>query len=85
MAAPSRPRVLVGVTGSVATIRLPLLVKTLIEEHNAEVKVVATTASLNFFQPQEIPLIDQQHIYKDKDEYETWKGKGDPILHIEVR
>jgi phosphopantothenoylcysteine decarboxylase len=85
--------VLLGVTGSVAAIRTPELYAEL-KRAGHQVKVVATQASLYFFDPAEL---DPQHggrnreiVILDEDE---WPGRSegrrwqrdDPVLHIELR
>lgn len=67
--------VLIGVTGSVATIKLQHLLD-LLQEYN--VKIIATKASKIFIK-------DVTHdILTDEDEWKDYKLK-DPILHIELR
>ncbi len=78
-------KVLLGVTGSVAAMRTPLLATELTRAGHA-IQVVATAAAQYFFDPGEltVPLI------RDEDE---WPGRGDgqryrrddPVLHIELR
>jgi phosphopantothenoylcysteine decarboxylase len=74
-------KVLLGVTGSVAAIYTPELVAEL-RGAGHEVKVVATAASLYFFDP--APLAPA--VIRDEDE---WPGeryrRGDQVLHIELR
>ncbi len=74
-------KVLLGVTGSVAAIYTRELFDEL-RGAGHEVKVVATTAALHFFDP--APLADA--LVRDADE---WPGeryrRGDPVLHIELR
>lgn len=77
----SQFRVLVGVTGSVAALKLPLLVARLLELPGVDVQVVATDHATHFFSPEEIPV----RIYSDKDEWQMWKRRSDPVLHIELR
>ncbi|XP_019474895.1 phosphopantothenoylcysteine decarboxylase isoform X1 [Meleagris gallopavo] len=74
-------RVLVGVTGSVAALKLPLLISGLLEIPGLEVKVVTTERAKHFYNPQEIPVT----LYSDEDEWQLWKGRSDPVLHIELR
>jgi phosphopantothenoylcysteine decarboxylase len=77
---------LLGVTGSVAAIKTPLVFEMLRRAGHA-VKVVATQASLYFFDPEEI---GRAALVLDKDE---WPGHGegrrwqrdDEVLHIELR
>jgi phosphopantothenoylcysteine decarboxylase len=85
--------VLLGVTGSVAAIRTPDLYKAL-RAQGHQVRVIATTAALYFFDPAEL---DPSHagrnpaiVTVDADE---WPGlhsgrryrRDDPVLHIELR
>jgi len=74
-------QVLLGVTGSVATIKLKPLVEAFLEF--AEVKVVCTTASQHFYKKEDVPSSVQ--IHTDFDEYNTWKQIGDKVLHVELR
>lgn len=75
--------ILVGVSGSVAAIRVPRLVKFLMERE-ANVKVVATEAAVSFIENEE-RLPEEIQVLKDKDEWQTWKKISDPIMHIELR
>ncbi|XP_042660155.1 phosphopantothenoylcysteine decarboxylase isoform X2 [Tyto alba] len=74
-------RVLVGVTGSVAALKLPLLIAELLKITGLEVKVVTTERAKHFYNAQEIPVT----LYSDEDEWQLWKGRSDPVLHIELR
>ncbi|XP_077173433.1 phosphopantothenoylcysteine decarboxylase [Paroedura picta] len=73
--------VLVGVTGSVAALKLPLLVTELLKIPGVDVQVVTTERAKHFFNPQELPVT----LYGDADEWQLWKGRTDPVLHIELR
>lgn len=84
---------LLGVTGSVAAIRAPALYA-MLQQAGHSVKVVATDASLYFFNPAELDGIDGKRnpavLILDEDE---WPGReagrrwqrDDPVLHIELR
>ncbi|XP_041852771.1 phosphopantothenoylcysteine decarboxylase [Melanotaenia boesemani] len=74
-------RVLVGVTGSVAALKLPTLVSQLLQLHGVDVRVVTTEHAKHFYNPAEVSV----KIYSDKDEWELWKQRSDPVLHIELR
>ncbi|XP_054572663.1 phosphopantothenoylcysteine decarboxylase isoform X4 [Eptesicus fuscus] len=63
-------RVLVGVTGSVAALKLPLLVSKLLDIPGVEVAVVTTERAKHFYSPQDIPVT----LYSDKDEWEVSAG-----------
>ncbi|KAL2916074.1 hypothetical protein HK105_204498 [Polyrhizophydium stewartii] len=80
-------RVLVGVTGSVASIKLPLLVEQLREAFavgpfSLDVKVVATKHSLHFF---DRAALGDTPVLTDEDEWASWTKMSDPVLHIELR
>ncbi|NP_001187962.1 phosphopantothenoylcysteine decarboxylase [Ictalurus punctatus] len=73
--------VLLGVTGSVAALKLPLLVTQLLEIPGIEVRVVTTDHATHFYKVAEVPV----RVYTDNDEWEMWKTRSDPVLHIELR
>jgi phosphopantothenoylcysteine decarboxylase len=78
--------ILLGVTGSVAALKTPLMYETLRRPGNA-VKVVATRASLYFFDPAEIPreaLILDEDEWPGRSEGRRWQ-RGDEVLHIQLR
>jgi phosphopantothenoylcysteine decarboxylase len=100
------PRVLLALTGSVASIKALELFQAF-ESEGWDVKVVATEAALHFVQtilptgpsgpqgsstglssssPSNAELEDRfrSALHTDADEW-AWKGKGDPVLHIELR
>ena len=74
-------KILLGVTGSVAAIKVPALFDAL-RSQGHEVRIVATMAATYFFDP--APL--RPHLSLDEDE---WPGeryaRGDAVLHIELR
>lgn len=73
--------VLVGVTGSVAALKLPLLVSQLFEIPEVEVRVVTTENARHFYNCEEVAV----RVYSDKDEWQLWTKRSDPVLHIELR
>lgn len=68
--------IVLGVTGSVATIKVKKLYKSLCSL--GKVKIVATENAKHFI-PKDLKFIS------DKDEWKSWKKMGDPVLHIELR
>jgi phosphopantothenoylcysteine decarboxylase len=88
------PRILLGVTGSVAAIRTPDLFRAL-REAGHSVRVVATESSLYFFDPAEIgppesspedAALPPGPLYRDADEWPAGGyHRGDTVLHIELR
>ncbi|CAL8261844.1 unnamed protein product [Merluccius merluccius] len=77
----SQFRVLVGVTGSVAALKLPLLVSQLLELPGVDVRVVTTEHAHHFYDLAEVTV----KVYTDSDEWELWTQRSDPVLHIELR
>lgn len=80
--------VLIGCTGSVASVKIPVLVQQLLCQRfqgyaAVDLKVVATKRALHFFErlmiPRTVPLL------VDEDEWSTWRKMSDPVLHIELR
>ncbi|XP_047678370.1 phosphopantothenoylcysteine decarboxylase isoform X2 [Tachysurus fulvidraco] len=46
-----------------------------------DVRVVTTDHATHFYNVAEVPV----HVYTDKDEWEIFKTRSDPVLHIELR
>ncbi|KAF6004253.1 hypothetical protein F1559_004358 [Cyanidiococcus yangmingshanensis] len=93
--------VAVGVTGSVAAIRVPELVAGL-QARGAETLLVATGNGLRFLGQVVLPTTWSMQrapteelvgffgargvrLYTDDDEWQSWRRLGDPVLHIEIR
>ncbi|POY76063.1 hypothetical protein BMF94_0786 [Rhodotorula taiwanensis] len=79
--------VLVAASGSVASIKLPLIVTELLSYTNVDVQVVASKSATHFFSAE---AIEQQckgrvRVWTDADEWASWRRIGDPVLHIELR
>ena len=79
---PRRPRILLGVSGSVATIKLTQLAHLLLEF--ADVHIISTKSARHFFNEAELPP-DCGPVLTDEDEWRNWKAVGDPVVHIELR
>ncbi|XP_018567735.1 phosphopantothenoylcysteine decarboxylase [Anoplophora glabripennis] len=76
-------KILIGCTGSVATIKLqPLIDNILKDVVKAEVRVCVTEHSKHFFDVKHIP--HQVDVFSDSDEWAAWSKRGDPVLHIEL-
>lgn len=78
--------ILVGCSGSVASLKVPVLVEKLqglAHPRGAKinVKVVATQHALHFFDTSSVDA----PVLCDSDEWEMWKTRSDPVLHIELR
>ncbi|KAJ3298117.1 hypothetical protein HDU79_000519 [Rhizoclosmatium sp. JEL0117] len=74
--------ILIGCTGSVASIKIPQLVALLQSTHpNASIKVIATTHALHFFDRATVPT----PVLTEDDEWSAWTKRSDPVLHIDLR
>lgn len=73
---------LLGLSGSVATIKAPLLSQHLCQF--ADVKVIAT-ASSRYFVTEDLLPEAARPLLGDDDEWRQWKQVGDPVMHIELR
>lgn len=76
--------VLIGCTGSVASLKIPELVARFHSSGNPRfnVKVMTTQNALHFFSVADLP--SGVPVLTDADEWSTWRGRGDPVLHIEL-
>ncbi len=77
-------QVVIGVSGSVAAIKLPELVSEIIRQsppNRVLIRVVATDSAVHFFDSGQFEF----PVYRDRHEWELWTGRGAPILHIELR
>eukprot|EP00128_Syssomonas_multiformis_P012375 Colp12_sorted_trinity150504_noHs@13893 len=77
--------ILIGVTGSVASVKLPILASTLkASSSDYEIRVVTTKASRHFFDVND-PRLEGIKVYTDEDEWSTFTKMGDRVLHIDLR
>lgn len=81
MSSTSRKKILIGCTGSVATIKLPQLVEKL-SQNNLDVRIVVTEKAKHFLKEAELPPAIQ--ILSDTVEWAAWQDRGDPVLHIDL-
>ena len=74
-------KVLLGVTGSVATIKAAVIVDELKSRiPNVDIILVPTERARHFL-PQDLNV----KTHYDEEEWTSWQGRGDPVLHIELR
>lgn len=74
--------VLLCCTGSVATIKAPVIINDL-KNLGLNVKVIFTKYASHFCSASDIKA-NEVEIYTDEDEWSTWNKRGDPVLHIEL-
>lgn len=77
----SQKNILIGCTGSVASLKIPEIVNKLLKHGNFCVKVVATERAKHFFKREDIP---ETELLSDIDEWTAWNCRGDPVVHIEL-
>lgn len=73
-------------TGSVSTSKLRLIVNKLEEIYGRSrvaIQIVLTSAAEHFVSRGEFHT--DVILWRDKDEWSTWKSRSDPVLHIELR
>ncbi|XP_053609711.1 phosphopantothenoylcysteine decarboxylase isoform X1 [Plodia interpunctella] len=79
-------KILIGATGSVASLKIPILAKSLLDLNEQgfdfEVRIVVTEKAKHFFQLTELPSVVP--IYDDALEWNAWKDRGDPVLHVDL-
>lgn len=78
--------VLLAATGSISTGKLRLIISKLKEIYGPDrlsVQIILTKAAENFVSRGEIP--SHVRIWRDQDEWATWKSRADPVVHIELR
>ena len=83
--------VLIGCTGSVASLKIPLLLDELtslaaVKDLHLTIRLIPTLHSTHFFDLESVkkhPHLDA--VFTDEDEWTSWRGRGDPVLHIELR
>jgi len=82
--------ILLGITGSVAALKLRPLVEALLATGgpNTIVRVVATQHALHFVPKEDILALRMVHgteVCTDADEWAAWHQRGDPVTHIDLR
>jgi len=77
--------ILVAATGSVASVKIPLIVKSLLTCKNVEVQVITTKTGLKFFDADKLRTQLGVKVWEDEDEWVYWHEVSDPVLHIELR
>tara|TARA_B100000767_G_scaffold43357_1_gene37322 strand:- start:705 stop:1424 length:720 start_codon:yes stop_codon:yes gene_type:complete len=88
---PCEVNVILGMTGSVASIKAGELIMRLAYLAGPRVtllKVVATKAAKHFFNWEELKNdLSARNVgfHSDEEEWRDWKKVGDPVLHIELR
>lgn len=78
---PSKAKVVLAASGSVAAIKTAMLASGLTDW--AEVRLVATKSALHFIDKTTLP--PGVSLYTDEEEWKTWEKLGDTVLHIELR
>lgn len=83
--------VLLGVCGALSTIKIKLIINKLFEIYTPEklrIQLILTKSSEGFISQEIINILENVKnvkVWRDSDEWITWKGRSDPVLHIELR
>ncbi|CAB52423.1 putative thymidylate synthase [Schizosaccharomyces pombe] len=80
----SKYHILVAATGSVAAIKLTLIVKSLLTYKGVDVQVVLTDPARNFVEKEDLTALGV-NVYNNADDWKNWDGLECPITHIELR
>ncbi|XP_050350541.1 phosphopantothenoylcysteine decarboxylase [Nymphalis io] len=88
MMAENSLNILIGVTGSVAAIKLPLLIENLLDinanqKYIIKINVICTEHAKHFFNENDLSHFSYR-LYDDASEWKSWQGRGDPIIHIDL-
>jgi phosphopantothenoylcysteine decarboxylase len=74
----SQPKILLGLTGSVACIKTEPLFQAM--SAIGQVKMIASECALPFLEEE-----TKKNLIRDQDEWKHWQKIGDPVVHIELR
>ena len=77
--------ILVAATGSVATIKIPLIIAKLrkIYGSHASIQLIVTTAAEHFLQGVKLPC--DVKVWHDHDEWTSRRGVAEAVLHVQLR
>ncbi|EGG21028.1 phosphopantothenoylcysteine decarboxylase [Cavenderia fasciculata] len=81
-----RKNLIIGFTGSVASIKATQLIESLKNDYN--INIIVTKNSYHFCKDlEELECVknDSIEIFQDQDEWDSWSKRDDPVLHIELR
>lgn len=77
------PHVLIACSASVAAIKIPDIISLLVQ-NNIQTTLIITEASKHFIDIEKIKNDFKIDVYTDQNEWDAWKNRGDPVLHIEL-
>lgn len=77
------PHVLIACSASVAAIKIPDIISQLTMK-NIRTTLIVTEPSKHFIDIEQIKNDFQIDVYTDQNEWDAWKNRGDPVLHIEL-
>jgi len=77
--------IILGVSGSVATIKASNIIEELKSKiDNCNIVLIPTERALHFL-PKDLNELNADKVHLDDEEWQSWQGRGDPVLHIELR
>ena len=83
---PARIKLLIGFTGSVASVKFKELITQIQVKDRFEIKVVLTQCAQRFISKEDISSVGlgTGDVYTDSDEWTEWEKIGDPVVHIDL-
>ena len=66
-----KKHILVGATGSVASVKIPLIVKSLLAHEDVEVQVIVTKTAKNFFDVEKLKTELDVKVWEDEDDWKV--------------
>jgi Flavoprotein len=80
--ADGKKHVLVGATGSVASVKIPLIVKSLLAHEQVEVQVIVTKTAKHFFDVEKLKKETGVKVWEDQDDWKVFIPLGSDELNL---
>ncbi|KAI3405291.2 SIS2 [Candida oxycetoniae] len=82
--------ILFGICGALSAGKIKSIIGKIFEIYTPEkvaIQLIMTKSSENFLLQESLNILENKgiRIWKDSDEWTTWKTRSDPVLHIELR
>ena len=81
----TKTKLLIGFSGSVATIKCKEMLNLFLKSGKYEIRVVFTERAKKFQNWEELKKFDDVQFFDDEMEWSSWRKRGDPVIHIDLR
>ena len=81
----TKTKLLIGFSGSVATIKCEELLNIFLKSGRYEIRVVFTEKAKKFLDYDQLRKFEEVQFFDDEMEWNGWKKRGDPVTHIDLR